>query len=1109
MSPVRPASRALHVTLHGKARVQRGDVGWPLERKVSAMLCVLAVDGNTARGALATLLWPGIDETAARGNLRQRIFQLHRQAGADIVVGRQSLALAEGVSTDVGHATVGATAGVDSGLLLGSFDYADLPEFSEWLAGVRRRLAEAEIESWSAAAAAHEARGELAAAIVLAQQIVHADGLLEHAHRRLMRLHYLRGDAAAAIGAFERCEQTLRDELGVRPGAETLALLQTIESAASAAPPTFGFVPASLHRPPRVIGRRSELEALADAWLEGQAFIVVGAAGIGKSRLLAEHLSGQPGAVATQGRPGDSSVPLALVERLLRAVLSRNPRLGGSETRRVLALLLPEWAAAERPAAAASAAQIRGATVDLLAEAIADGLEAIVIDDLHFADAQSLELLQGLLGTTALAALRWGFATRPSDAVERWGVVVPLAPLDSQSLSELVASLQIAGLDGAAICDDLIRHTGGNPLFVLATLKDVIRHGAHAEAPAKTSASAMLRLPRPGSVTVLIEATLRALSPRALALARVAAVAVPDFSLSLAERVLGTTAIALADAWAELEQVQVLRGTSFAHDLIHETALGTVPHVIAIALHEHVARCLEADDAEPSHIAEHWELAGLHARAGPHWIRAAKAARTRGSALPAAALCERAVVAFDRSGDGDAAFDALCMAAGHLSYHGLTSRFAPVVERLIQRCRTGAERARAGAWAAHLADLRGAPLESVEAMLRAGLLESIASAQPAVEAEYRYSLAMVARRKGELQSAAEQFAAAATLMESLGMELEAAEARTVMGAAMAALGCLQDSTRRLEAAVPLLERHGAHNTLGYNHSRRAINAESAGRASEAAALTREALTLLYRADPGAHDWCVTGAPLIERLSLEGRYGEALELAAAARQRLTGETLSSRVMVDVAIAHLYLDLGRPELAMQASRFEGLHLDPVASARAHLLALSLERHGSAVAAIGLDFKAAARVDLRFQLRYALVAASRLAPPAAVALLQAQADVAEQSAMNGFLPALRVALAHAALDAGDRSGADAALARGRQALDAYEPATPVPALYLDLAETSRRLGDDEAAAHATRLGADWVRRRLVDVPDEFRMSMQQRNPVHRALLRAVAGEGHAPGG
>ena len=49
--------------------------------------------------------------------------------------------------------------------------------------------------------------------------------------------------------------------------------------------------------------------------------------------------------------------------------------------------------------------------------------------------------------------------------------LVDLAPLDEAALAELVQALQLPGIDGAALAPWLLRRTGGNPLFVLETLK--------------------------------------------------------------------------------------------------------------------------------------------------------------------------------------------------------------------------------------------------------------------------------------------------------------------------------------------------------------------------------------------------------------------------------------------------------------------------------------------------------------------------------------------------------------------------------------------------------------------------------------------------------------
>src|SRR5262249_21621543 len=161
------------------------------------------------------------------------------------------------------------------------------------------------------------------------------------AHRRVMRLHYLRGDRAAAQAAYHRCADVLRRELGARPSAETEALLQQIETAA---PPQAARapLPVTVLRPPRLVGRESESGALAAAWREGQLVLVIGEAGMGKSRLLAEFID--PTTVSAAARPGDTAVPFAAAARLLRAVIAQHPAAAPPAIRGQLAALLPEYA---------------------------------------------------------------------------------------------------------------------------------------------------------------------------------------------------------------------------------------------------------------------------------------------------------------------------------------------------------------------------------------------------------------------------------------------------------------------------------------------------------------------------------------------------------------------------------------------------------------------------------------------------------------------------------------------------------------------------------------------------------------------------------------------
>ena len=66
----------------------------------------------------------------------------------------------------------------------------------------RRKWREQRGNVLAAMAAQCEKDGAIARGIAYTQRLIAGDPLAEHAHRRLMRLHYLRGDPAAAIVAL-------------------------------------------------------------------------------------------------------------------------------------------------------------------------------------------------------------------------------------------------------------------------------------------------------------------------------------------------------------------------------------------------------------------------------------------------------------------------------------------------------------------------------------------------------------------------------------------------------------------------------------------------------------------------------------------------------------------------------------------------------------------------------------------------------------------------------------------------------------------------------------------------------------------------------------------
>ena len=96
--------------------------------------------------------------------------------------------------------------------------------------------------------------------------------------------------------------------------------------------------------------------------------------------------------------------------------------------------------------------------------------------------------------------------------------------MDLAQLTALVESLGLAEFDVARLAPALLKHTGGNPMFALETLKDLVLSGSAAAIDRGG------RLPQPVTVGALVERRLAQLSSPALRLARVAALAGPDFT---------------------------------------------------------------------------------------------------------------------------------------------------------------------------------------------------------------------------------------------------------------------------------------------------------------------------------------------------------------------------------------------------------------------------------------------------------------------------------------------------------------------------------------------------------------------------------------------------
>jgi DNA-binding SARP family transcriptional activator len=1095
----------------------------PLAPRDALLLAWLALEGPTPRTRLAALLWPDSAPEAGRNALRQRLFQLRKLVGADLVSGSAQLALVDGVTHDLADAP---------SVLAGErFDLG--ADVEAWLARVRASCGERARQHLVAEADVAEQARDWSAALRCAQQLMLLDPLREDAHRRLMRVHYLAGDRAAALQAFDQCEALLKHEVGTRPSAETLTLLETITRAEAPRTDAVQAVPASVLLPPRMIGRDAELAHVQQGWAAGQVVAVIGEAGLGKTRLLQTFAQTTPGVVGAAGRPGDAGVPFATLARLLRSVVQRpHSTASVSEalpagTRSEIARVLPELDPSPTRAPGEGQRLVMQRALRSLLDA-QDGLTGLWVDDLHFADEASLEMLRALIDDEAAAdraqtgardgvqdsrvPLRWLLAYRPGevgspvqslhDALVEHARLAPvvLRPLDEAALAALVDSLGLPGISGVALAPGLARRTGGNPLFVLETLKQAWVERKLAQL-ADTST-----LPRPLSVGRLIERRLAQLSPGALALARVASIAGADFSIAMAEHVLQASAMQFADALNELEAAQVMRGNAFAHDLVFDAVRASVPAAIAAHTHERIAAWLEPREAEPARIAQHWIDAGQPQRALDWLQRAADKARAALRYKEYVAFMERKSAILEAAGDRAGAFDALLRAAEEfVNTDRAVAGGEQLSARLLQLAQTPQQRIHA---LLHRSTFEREVVSAAQAVAsaREALAQSTRLGEPALIALSQQSLATALFVDDHLAEAARYFEACVGWVDTHGRAEDRSELHGNLAGLYDNLGRLDEALPHHELAFKLAYDSGNQSNAIVVLGNLACNRIDAGDIAAARDHLQRSLQLMalydeFGANRGAHYSMLSLCACVD-----GRYDRALEHVTLAQQLMREHARSYLPMGILREALVWRHLGqwarvqrlleRPEVQDADKLAAPL---TVALLRRHM-ALALGQPAPDLAPSLALLTGDARPDLRLPLL--LEQAMDMPLTAGLAQIDGVIEQARRLQHAGTLLAGHVRAAQLALRA-DASRAAAHAHAAFALLPRVQSVVLLPAEpWLHCAQALRAHGETGLADQLLTQGRAWIERTAREhVPEEFRESFLHRNPVNHALLQLAA--------
>jgi class 3 adenylate cyclase/tetratricopeptide (TPR) repeat protein len=416
------------------------------------------------------------------------------------------------------------------------------------------------------------------------------------------------------------------------------------------------------------VGREDELGLLMGRWertveSEGQTILIVGEAGIGKSRLVQrfhEELVHHPHTwLESAAVPFFQNTPFSAVINILQqgchwesgqsaeqklAALEASLAHAGVKLAEVVPLLaqIMELPVNRKypPSSLSPAEQRKRLLASLAAWVFAvakDHPLVVAIEDLHWADPSTLELIRLLVEQGPTIRLLLLCTARPefhaSWALRAHHTQITLNRLNTRDVREMIAQVAAGNGLAADTIKAVIERTSGVPLFIEELTRAVLESGdaklSEREIPVTLHDSLMARMDRLGPAKDVLQ---------------IAAVIGSEFSYELLHAIhtkgngdLQQALDALADA--ELLYVRGIAPDAtyqFKHALIRDAAYEALLKSRRKDLHRLIAQTISENfpalkEAQPEVIARHWTEASETERAIAEWSQAGKVAKARGA----------------------------------------------------------------------------------------------------------------------------------------------------------------------------------------------------------------------------------------------------------------------------------------------------------------------------------------------------------------------------------------------------------------------------------------------------------------------------------------------
>lgn len=645
--------------------------------KPVALLAFLAASPGrrASRERLASLLWSDGSSESARQNLRQTIWYIKRRLGDWLVASDDFLELVPGVDVDrdrfliaVREQRLADAVALYAGDFIPDFAAPGAAEFEHWADIERRRLRGIFVGCCDTLARQELAAGHFQAAVELAKRARDAAPLDFATWRLLLESLTSARDAMACVAEVEHLEAlAAAEDLEIDDATRAALRAARALAAGSGQPPAA----AGANEPhsastadaaadaggfaPELIGRESEFRGLLALWDaakdgRGSAVLISGVAGLGKSRLLTDFFArlraSRARALLIRANPGDRAVSGGFLAAVAEAVAQRPGAAAISEeSASVLVALAPALASAfprARADAATGEEALRrraNALLDLVRAVSEESALALLIDDVHWADAESRRVLDAVSARLEGGRVLLVLAARPP--LETLGGFATLTRyelprFDLPRVAEFVTRLGELPPErwAAHLPSQLLAATRGIPLALVETLARLVELGALTLRDHQWTSEVPAQIGEVLREGMVLEARVRSLSAGARELLVLFAVV---------GRPMAAPASDGAGALVELEHRGfVTRREGWvmpAHDEIAAAALASATDAERSAAHARAAQLLAEgpeNDLALSLAARHAWMAGdrpMLRSAVRRWIRRQRAQGHAGSAL--------------------------------------------------------------------------------------------------------------------------------------------------------------------------------------------------------------------------------------------------------------------------------------------------------------------------------------------------------------------------------------------------------------------------------------------------------------------------------------------